>query len=127
MYFDKHLLIVFEVSIRLERTQYLAAEIVLEEFGAISTSTQSAKNQPVFIEELDSMPLWQHITLTALFAQELDTKKIQAQLENALSTTIEISHRKISDQDWQTKWMQNLIPMRFGERLWICPSGFYLS
>jgi len=29
---------------------------------------------------------------------------------------------QIEDKDWECEWMDNFHPMRFGERLWICPS-----
>ncbi len=29
---------------------------------------------------------------------------------------------QIEDKDWEREWMANFHPMRFGERLWICPS-----
>ncbi|MDU6435567.1 MAG: 50S ribosomal protein L11 methyltransferase, partial [Pantoea sp.] len=29
---------------------------------------------------------------------------------------------QIEDKDWEREWMDNFHPMRFGERLWICPS-----
>jgi ribosomal protein L11 methyltransferase len=28
----------------------------------------------------------------------------------------------LEDRDWSREWMQHYRPMRFGERLWICPS-----
>ncbi|WP_228513477.1 50S ribosomal protein L11 methyltransferase, partial [Enterobacter hormaechei] len=29
---------------------------------------------------------------------------------------------QLEDKDWEREWMDNFHPMRFGERLWICPS-----
>ncbi|MGC6745618.1 50S ribosomal protein L11 methyltransferase [Escherichia coli] len=28
---------------------------------------------------------------------------------------------QLEDKDWEREWMDNFHPMRFGERLWICP------
>jgi ribosomal protein L11 methyltransferase len=118
---------VFEISLRLGRPQYLATEILLEEMGAVSicltdAEEDPAKENPVFVEELDSAPLWQQITLTALFTEDVDVPVLQKKIESALAAPVEISKRPIQDQDWQKKWMQNLQPMQFSERLWVCPS-----
>jgi len=118
---------VFEISIRLGRAQYLATEILLEDMGAVSISLTDAeqdpaKEKPVFVEELDSAPLWQHITLAALFTEDIEVATLQKVLEEALAAPVEITKRAIQDQDWQHKWMQNLQPMQFSERLWVCPS-----
>ena len=29
---------------------------------------------------------------------------------------------QLEDKDWEREWMDNFHPMKFGERLWICPS-----
>ena len=29
---------------------------------------------------------------------------------------------QLEDKDWEREWMENFHPMKFGERLWICPS-----
>lgn len=117
----------FEICLRLGRPQYLATEILLEDMGAVSicltdAEENPAKENPVFVEELDSAPLWQQITLTALFTEDIEVACLQKIIEDVLATPIEVSKRIIKDQDWQKKWMQNLQPMQFSERLWVCPS-----
>jgi len=49
-------------------------------------------------------------------------KPVQKKIEEALAAPVEMAKREIQDQDWQTKWMQNLKPIQFSERLWVCPS-----
>ena len=112
----------FEISLRLERHQYLATEILLDELGAVAISIIDAEDHPIFVEEVDSTPLWQHITLKALFSEDIDLPRLQKTIEDALAAPVEIRKRKIKDQDWQKKWLQNLRPMQFSERLWVCPS-----
>jgi ribosomal protein L11 methyltransferase len=118
---------VFEISLRLVRSQYLATEILLEDMGAASicltdAEDDPAKENPVFVEELDSAPLWQQITLTALFKEDIEVIVLQKVIEGALAAPVEITKRQLQNQDWKKKWMQNLQPMQFSERLWVCPS-----
>lgn len=112
----------FEISLRLERHQYLATEILLDELGAVSISVVDAKDSPIFVEEVDTTPLWQQITLTALFVEDIELQTLQDTVEKALAAPVELSKREIQQQDWQKKCMQNLQPMQFSERLWVCPS-----
>ena len=113
----------FEISIRLHRTQTLAAEILLENLGSISISLEDAEDDAIFVEKVGSMPLWQNVTLKALFTDNIDESELQKKLENALNSAIEINKQQINEQNWQKKWMQNLHASRFGERLWICPTS----
>ena len=113
----------FEISVRLNRSQTLATEILLEDLGAISISLEDAEDYAIFVEQIGSTPLWPHITLTALFAQDVDLDALQDQLEKSLSAAVEISKQEIQEQDWLKNWGQDLQAMRFGERLWICPTN----
>lgn len=112
----------FEISLRLERHQYLATEILLDELGAVSISIVDSEDSPIFVEEVDTMPFWRQITLTALFVEDIELQTLQNPIEEALASPIELSKRETQDQDWQKKWMQNFQPMQFSERLWVCPS-----
>ena len=112
----------FEISIRLHRNQTIAAEILLEDLGSVSISLEDAEDNAIFVEQVDSMPLWQNVTLKALFTDNIDELDLQKKLEDILNSAIEINKQQVNEQDRQNKWLQNLQAMRFGERLWICPT-----
>ena len=57
-----------------------------------------------------------------MFTEDIEVFTLQKTIEDVLAAPIELSKRQIQDQDWQKKWMQDLQPMQFGERLWVCPS-----
>jgi ribosomal protein L11 methyltransferase len=113
---------VFEISVRLQRHQYLATEILLDELGAVSISVVDAEDDPIFVEAVDETPLWHHLTLTALFTDDVALPTLQTTIENALAAPVEFTKRAVQDQDWQKKWMQNLQATQVSERLWVCPS-----
>lgn len=112
----------FEISLRIQRNQTVACEIILEEQGAVSISLEDAEDTPVFVEQVGATPLWQYVSITALFTERLNLLDIQNRIEHALESAIEINQREVQIQDWQTAWMQRFQPMQFGERLWVCPS-----
>lgn len=51
-------------------------------------------------------------------------KAVVAQLEQHPLLGAGFAHKieQLEDKDWEREWMDNFHPMRFGERLWICPS-----
>ena len=112
----------FEISFCINRIQHVAVEAILEDLGAVSISLSATENDPIFIQQVNETPLWEHSTLTALFEQEIDIENLRNTLENVLACAIEISIRCVDNQDWQTSWKQGFQPLQFGERLWVCPS-----
>ncbi|SUH34594.1 50S ribosomal protein L11 methyltransferase [Salmonella enterica subsp. enterica] len=59
-----------------------------------------------------------------LFDAETDMKDVVAILEQHPLLGAGFAHKieQLEDKDWEREWMDNFHPMRFGERLWICPS-----
>lgn len=59
-----------------------------------------------------------------LYDAETDMTEVVAMLENEPLLGKGFVHKieQLEDKDWEREWMDNFHPMRFGERLWICPS-----
>lgn len=68
--------------------------------------------------------LWGDTDVTGLFDAETDMKEVVALLEQHPLLGAGFVHKieQLEDKDWEREWMDNFHPMRFGERLWICPS-----
>lgn len=91
--------------------------------GALSITYQDAADQPLLEPGVGEMPLWDAIQFSALFTADVDTDTVlvgvQSQLDFDLPRfRIEIVEKK----DWERAWMDHYHAMRFGKRLWICPS-----
>jgi len=100
-----------------------ALENALLAQGAVSLTYQDAADQPLLEPGVGEMPLWNRIRFSALFDADVDTacllESLHAQLPFELpSPRVEIVERK----DWERAWMDHYRAMRFGSRLWICPS-----
>lgn len=103
------------------REQIEAIEQRLLAAGALSVSVADAGDVPVLEPAPGETPLWPESCLTALFPQETDP----APLGVALATEFGLAGARVEfveDQDWERAWMDDFHPMRFGRRLWICPS-----
>ena len=96
----------------------------LMETGSVSVTFQDSHDTPVFEPLPGETRLWGDTDVIGLYDAETDMKLVIAQLENSPLLAPGFVHKieQIEDKDWEREWMDNLHPMRFGQRLWICPS-----
>lgn len=114
------------IQLRLNSTG-LQAEALgdeLIESGSVSVTFQDSHDTPVFEPSPGETRLWGDTDVIGLYDAETDMKMVIAQLENSPLLAKGFIHKieQIEDKDWEREWMDNFHPMRFGERLWICPS-----
>lgn len=103
-------------------------ERALEDLGALAVTLQdahldAADEQAIFEPAVGELPLWDEMTLTALFPDDTDALTLLAALEAfdpGLDWT-QARFEKIADQDWERAWLDTFHPMRFGARTWIVP------
>lgn len=96
----------------------------LIESGAVSVTFQDTHDNPVFEPLPGETLLWGDTDAIGLYDAETDMAMVIAILENEPLLGKGFAHKieQIEDKDWEREWMDNFHPMRFGERLWICPS-----
>lgn len=100
------------------------AETVLVDQGAYSVTLQDSGGEPILEPDPGSNPLWEQVVMLALFDGDVDVPGIRTALEQALGPDVLAGWHEetIPDQDWERAWMDAFEPMRFGQRLWVCPS-----
>jgi ribosomal protein L11 methyltransferase len=112
-----------QIRVRASESSANAVEEALLELGAISVTLQDGEDQPVFQVELGSTPIWQNTIVVGLFEHDAPIELISAALRNAsLAEPNAITVETVEDADWERVCMQDFKPMRFGERVWICPT-----
>ena len=96
----------------------------LMDIGAVSVTFQDTNDTPVYEPLPGETRLWGDTDVIGLFDAETDMAAITAELAQHPLLGAGFRHRieQIEDKDWEREWMENFHPMRFGERLWICPS-----
>lgn len=113
-----------QLKFQVKATDTASLEALLLDAGAQAVSLLDAEDQPVFQTEPGSTPLWDNTVVCALFSMQTDIDALLAGLHNQLAeqTFNHYSCEVLMDRDWKTAWMADFHPMRFGRRLWICPS-----
>lgn len=101
--------------------------VALEHLGALSVTFQDAQDEPIFEPALHSTPLWSCTQVIALFPEGEDCTAIHKAIEGLLEAPIEALTMHIPDQDWVRASLDQFKPMRFGSRLWICPTWHNLE
>jgi ribosomal protein L11 methyltransferase len=93
--------------------------------GALSVSFEDGGDQPLFEPKPGETPIWQQTKVTALFAWEIDPQAVRQGLEKRFAKRLSAwEYSELEDQVWERAWLDHFRPTKFGQRLWICPTGF---
>ena len=100
------------------QTAVAAVEATFEELGAPVTWTQGADDEEILEPEPGATPLWANLRVTALLPSDTPRERVLAAFPGAT-----LHFEIVADRDWDAEWRRTLKPLRFGQRLWVCPVG----
>jgi ribosomal protein L11 methyltransferase len=93
--------------------------------GAQAVTFIDAKDTPIY-EPLpgDEVTYWHNTVVMGLYDASHDMEKVLNYLRSIHPDKQDMQYKleQLEDKDWEREWMDNFHPMKFGERLWICPS-----
>lgn len=100
-------------------------EEALEDLGASAVTYSDAGDSPVLEPAPGETPLWPATLVTALFDEDLDETALTTGLRSSLGLDELPAWRveTLADRAWEREWLRDFRPMRFGRRLWVCPTG----
>jgi ribosomal protein L11 methyltransferase len=107
----------------LEKMDPDTVEGVFERHGACSVTLTDGGDKPVLEPAPGETPLWNDTRITGLFSSDADLDALAADLLESLSLDALPKHHteSLEDREWEREWLKDFGPMKFGERLWICP------
>ncbi len=113
-----------QLQIRSGQDDAPTIESALEAAGALSVTMVDAADQPLFEPGPGETPLWADLLITGLFSAEADPLQVIAAIKESLTPAqlAGLVVASLEDRNWVRAWMDEFKPMRFGQRLWICPS-----
>ncbi|MCU7930007.1 MAG: 50S ribosomal protein L11 methyltransferase [Candidatus Thiodiazotropha sp. (ex Codakia rugifera)] len=114
-----------QLSIDSSETEAPLLELVFENLGALSVTLGDAGDQPLLEIPPESVQLWRHTRVTALFEGNQDPLTLRSALAVTLDERLiqRLHWERIEDRIWERVWLEHFKPMSFGHRLWICPEG----
>lgn len=117
-----------ELTLRCTEATQPRYENALDDVGALAVTMLDAdadtSNERAILEPgVGETPLWNELTLSALFPADTNALALLAALESfdpGLEWT-KASFRAVQDEDWERAWLDQFQPMQFGQRTWIVP------
>ncbi|MFT4926747.1 MAG: ribosomal protein L11 methyltransferase [Phenylobacterium sp.] len=114
------------IQIRIHATEQNAETIsdYLMDTGSLSVTFMDGKDTPIYEPALGEVKYWADTIVIGLYDATEDMDAVVGYLKQQ-PILIDNFHYKIEaleDKDWSREWMDNFHPMKFGQRLWICPS-----
>lgn len=115
------------IQLRLNANEETAEKISdwLMACGSQAVTFIDAKDTPIY-EPLpgDEVLYWSNTVVMGLFDANHDMDKAINYLQSIHPDGKDMHFKleQLEDKDWVREWMDNFHPMKFGERLWICPS-----
>lgn len=115
----------YEIEFPLGTLSVEAVETALLEAGAISITLSDRGDEPVLEPKPGEIRLWSDTLVRALFDEADDPAFTLGRLARTIGghVTEYATVRGVESRDWERVWLADWKPMRFGRRLWVCPTA----
>lgn len=106
-------------------------ETLLLETGAISVTFQDASDHGIFEPLPGEIKLWSETEVVGLYEAKASLDNNEPPIPTVINRLNVLCEKgkdfiyqvePLADKAWEREWMIHFHPMRFGKRLWICPS-----
>jgi ribosomal protein L11 methyltransferase len=120
----------YEIEFPLAALSVESVETALEELGASSITFVDRGDEPVLEPKPGEFRLWSDTLVRALFQVPTSSEAADAARKLATLASVLGPHvtntarvRAVKDQDWERVWLTDWKSLRFGRRLWVCPTA----
>lgn len=114
------------IQLRITTTEEKAEQVsdMLSGWGAQAVSFVDAADTPIYEPMPGEVIYWHQTVVVGLFDAEHPMDKVIANLQKVALFKDQLSYKleQLEDKDWEREWMDNFHPIKFGNRLWVCPS-----
>jgi ribosomal protein L11 methyltransferase len=92
--------------------------------GAVSVTYMDAEDEPVYEPAIGETKIWSNTQVIALYELDADPELIKTQVYKQFNNDDlhDWLYEAIADQEWERAWMEYYKPMKFADRLWVCPT-----
>lgn len=114
-----------QISITTEKKTAAEVSDFFSEIGAVSVTYMDAEDQPVYEPAPGETKIWNQTKVIALFELDAEPELVKTLLFTKFKDK-NLTHwfqEILADQTWERSWMEHYHPMKFGNSLWVCPTG----
>jgi ribosomal protein L11 methyltransferase len=117
-------MMLYEIEFPLATLNPDTVEDALLEVGATSITFSDRGDEPVLEPKPGEIRLWGDTLVRALFDGSCAALDSLSRLAERLGphVTATASVRAVESRNWEREWLKDFRAMRFGRRLWICPT-----
>lgn len=114
------------IQLRVTTTEDKAEQVsdMLQGWGAQAVSFVDAHDTPIYEPLPGEVIYWTNTVVVGLFDAEHPMDQVISKLQQVsfFKDKLQYKLEQLEDKDWEREWMDNFHPIKFGERLWVCPS-----
>ncbi len=115
----------YEIEFPLVALDADVVEAALNDMGASAITFVDRGDEPVLEPKPGEIRLWSDTLVRALFADSIDPAvslgRLSAVLDERVAASVRI--KGVTNQDWERVWLVDWKSLRFGRRLWVCPTA----
>ncbi|MFI3184509.1 MAG: 50S ribosomal protein L11 methyltransferase, partial [Methylococcaceae bacterium] len=95
-----------------------------DKLGAVSVTYMDAEDEPVYEPAIGETKIWSNTEVIALYELDAEPELIKNQVYATFKAEQlhNYRHEIIEDQEWERAWMEFYKPMKFADKLWVCPT-----
>lgn len=96
-----------------------------DSLGAVSVTYMDAEDEPVYEPAIGETKIWSNTQVIALYELDAEPELIKSKVCQQF-TNAPLEHwliEDVEDQAWERAWMEYYHPMKFADKLWVCPTG----
>ena len=92
--------------------------------GAVSVTYMDAEDEPVYEPAIGETKIWSNTQVIALYELDADPEHLKTRVLKQFTTESLLNwlYEKVDDQEWERAWMEYYKPMKFADKLWVCPT-----
>ena len=110
-----------QISFEVKRSETDLISEVLMGLGSLSITYSDAQDDAIYEPPVGQTPLWDSVIVNALFSSEVKQKFIETSILK-ICNIVAIDTLELEDRVWEDECKKDFPSMRFGKRLWVCPS-----
>ena len=110
-----------QISFEVKKSETDLVSEVLMGLGSVSITYSDALDDAIYEPPVGQTPLWDNVKVNALFSSEVNQKSIETSILDICNIVV-IDTVTLKDRVWEEECQKDFPSMRFGKRLWVCPS-----
>ena len=110
-----------QISFEVKKSETDLVSEVLMSLGSVSITYSDALDDAIYEPPVGQTPLWDNVKVNALFSSEVNQKSIETSISDICNIVV-IDTVTLKDRVWEEECQKDFPSMRFGKRLWVCPS-----